>query len=380
MIGLTAKRAIVSLSVAVALLALVGCEKPKEPSAKSEFPPEFLQKHWTPQEVPTARIYPRDYRLRAGDFLEIIYHVHHIKTENYRIKIQDVVVVRFPFNKGLNQVETVQSDGTLHLDLLDKPLYAFDLTIDEVHKELVKKYSMFVKDPIITVSFKESNVKIRELKDAIKTAPRGQSRLVPIAPDGNISLPFVVDIPAARRTITQLHRDLNQAYRDAGLEELEVTVNLQTIGPIRAYIMGEVAKPGVQLDRTGTTAGCGQITLLQAIAQAGSYIPGRAELSKVMLIRRKNLPRPQCAIINVFQLLENRAKAANEPVVADSSNHRYDIWLEDGDIVYVPTSDIAKRADYIEYVWTRGIRAVGGFTSSASYTAVDVVDWLGPNP
>ena len=58
------------------------------------------------------------------------------------------------------------------------------------------------------------------------------------------------------------------------------------------------------------------------------------------------------------------------------SKYRYDIWLEDGDIVYVPTSDIAKRADYIEYVWTRGIRAVGGFTSTAGYTVSDTVNWL----
>ena len=121
------------------------------------------------------------------------------------------------------------------------------------------------------------------------------------------------------------------------------------------------------------------MTILQAIAQAGSYLPGRAELSKVMLIRRRYLNRPQVAIVNVFQLLENRSRTAEEPVVADSDNYRYDVWLEDGDILYVPTTEIAKRADYIEYVWTKGIRAIGGFTSSASYSVTDAVDWIGPN-
>ncbi len=371
-------RAAVCLSIA-ALLFSAGCSTPSEPVTSNEYPQEFLQKQWEQQEIPVARIYKRDYRLRAGDFLEIIYHVRHKRTETYQIKIQDVIVIRFPFNKSLNQVETVQSDGTLHVDLLEKPLYVFDRTINDVHKELVEKYSTFVKDPILTVSFKESNVKIRELKDAIKTAPRGQSRLVPIAPDGNISLPFVVDVPAAGKTVSELHRSLNRAYLDAGLGELEVTIDLQTIAPIRVFVLGEVRRPGVQLDRTGTTAGAGRVTLLQAIAQAGSYDPKRAELSKVMLIRRNNISRPQAAIINIYQLLENRRKASGEPVVADSGNHRFDIWLEDGDIVYVPTNAIAKRADYIEYVWTRGIRAVGGFSSSASYTATDVVDWLGPN-
>ena len=73
-------------------------------------------------------------------------------------------------------------------------------------------------------------------------------------------------------------------------------------------------------------------------------------------------------------------QAAGKPVVADSRKHRYDVWLEDGDVVYVPTSDIAKRADYIEYVWTRGIRAVGGFSSQATFNVSDTVDWIGPNP
>ena len=43
-------------------------------------------------------------------------------------------------------------------------------------------------------------------------------------------------------------------------------------------------------------------------------------------------------------------------------------------------TEIAKRADYIDLVWTKGIRAIGGFTSSATYGIGDAVDWLGPNP
>ncbi|MCK4601746.1 MAG: hypothetical protein KAU28_04730, partial [Phycisphaerae bacterium] len=160
----------------------------------------------------------------------------------------------------------------------------------------------------------------------------------------------------------------------------EVTVNIQTVAPMRVYILGEARIPGALLDRTGALTTSGEMTLVQAIAQAGSYLPARAELSKVALIRRRHLPRPEMAIINVYQLLENQTRTAGEPVKADSSKWRYDIWLEDGDIIYIPTNDIAKRADYIEYVWTRGIRAVGGFTSTANYTVGDTVDWLGPNP
>ena len=364
------------------LLTAAGCQEQPKPEAQAPYPQEFLQQKWEPQEVPVAHIVRRDYRLREGDFLESIYHVRYKRNVSYRIKIQDIIAIRFPFDSKLDQTEQVQSDGTLHLDLLKKPVYVFDRTIDEVRKELVQRYSKYIKAPVLTVSFKQSNVKIAELKEAIKTAPRGQSRLVPIAPDGNISLPFIVSVCAAGRTIGQLHRALNDAYMEIGLDELEVAGNLQTISPIRVFVLGEVKIPGAHPSGRYRDAVISnrEITLIQALSYAGSYIPQRADLSKVMLIRRRHLNRPQIAMINVYQLLENRTKNAGEPVVADSGKWRYDIWLEDGDIIYVPTHDIAKRADYIEYVWTRGIRAVGGFTSSAGYTVADDVDWLGPNP
>ncbi|MCD4699209.1 MAG: polysaccharide biosynthesis/export family protein [Phycisphaerae bacterium] len=358
------------IAIAMLSLAAAGCE-PAEPE-KPEVPGAMLRQHWPPSESPVAHVVRRDYHIREGDSLEVIYHVRHQRNPSYHVKIQDVIVVRFPYKPTLNQAERVQSDGAINLDLIGK-VYAFDRTIDDVEKELLDKYKEYIKDPVITVSFKESNVKIAELKLAITTAPRGQSRLVPVTPEGTISVPFVVSIRAAGKTVEQLHRDLNDAYSALGLDELEVTVNVQTVAATSVYVFGEVRGPGMLRANK-------EISLLQAIAQAGSYLPARAELSQVMLIRRRHMAAPSAAIINVYQLLENRKRDDSEPVKSDMGRYKYDIWLEDGDMVYVPTSGIAKRADYIEYVWVRGIRAVGGFTSTANYTAADAVDWLGPNP
>jgi polysaccharide export outer membrane protein len=369
-----------TLAILVAIWIVPGCRnEPVAPGAGAEpsVPEEFYQGRWEVQETPVAHTIRRDYRLREGDFLEIIYHVKRQQNPDYKIKIEDIIAVRFPFQPTLNQTEQVQSDGTLQLDLVG-PVRVLDKTITEVQDDLVRRYANFIKNPVITVSFKQSNVKIAELKQAIQTAPRGQSRLVPVTPDGTISLPFIVDARAAGLTIGELHKALNAAYKDLGLEELEVTVNLQTVAPLRVYVMGEVKTAGVLFNRSGTDSQVIGLTLLQALAQAGGHMPPRAELSKVMLIRSRNLPHPQSAIVNVYQLLENRSKASTGAIVADMSKSRYDVWLEDGDIIYVPTSDIARRADYIDYVWTRGIRAVLGFTST--YTAADTVDWLGPNP
>jgi polysaccharide export outer membrane protein len=362
--------------LALAAAAVVGCQAPPQ-ATETATPQEFLQNHYPPQEPPVCHVLRRDYRLREGDSLEIIYHIRHQETADYRIKIQDIIDIRFPFNPDRNQTEQVQSDGTLRLDLVGK-VYVFNRTIEDVQKELVEKYGKFIRDPQLTASFKQSNVNITELKEAIKTAPRGQSRLVPIAPDGMISLPFIKNIRAAGLTVSQLHDELNKSYKNVGLLELEVTVNLQQAAPMRVYVLGEVRIPGVQLDRTGLVTSSSELTMLQAIAQAGSYIPGRADLSKVLLVRRRNLERPEVAVINVQQLLENRTQSLSGAVAVEANNFRYDVWLEDGDILYVPTAEIAKRADYIDYVWTRGIRAVGGFTSAASYNMGDTVNFIPP--
>ena len=157
---------------------------------------------------------------------------------------------------------------------------------------------------------------------------------------------------------------------------------MQSVAPLRVFVFGDMFKPGTVVRSPGLVSAISELTLLQAIAQVGGYLPGRAELSQVTLMRRRHLPRPQIAVINVYQLLENRKRAIGKAVAADSSQHRYDIRLEDGDVIYIPTSDIAKRADYIDLVWTKGIRAVAGFSTSVSgsYTAGDSVDWLAPNP
>jgi len=258
-------------AVLLAAAALAGgCEPqaavdPEPEPIEARYPREFLQEQWEAQEVPVAHIVRRDYRIREGDFLEIIYHVKHRTSEVYRIKVQDVIEVRFPFNPDLNQTETVQSDGKLYLDMVE-PEPVIGRTIEEVRASLMRKYARYIKNPKLTVSFEQSNVKTAELKKAITTSPRGQSRLVPVTPDGTISLPFVVDVRAAGRTIGELHKALNDAYKEIDLPQLEVTVNLQQVAPMRVYVLGEVRNPGVLLNRSGTASDTGEVSLLQAIA------------------------------------------------------------------------------------------------------------------
>lgn len=359
------------------------CPVKEKPMLTEAYPQEFLQTDWPQGREQQTRIVRRDYRIREADQIEVIYHVKTTAEAQYKIKIRDIISVRFPHNPQLDQEEReVQSDGMLYLDLVG-PVYALDKTIVEVRDDLVQKYSKYLKNPVLTVNFRDSKREIADLREAITTSPRGQSRLVPVAPDGHVALPLIGSVQAGGRTVDELYEVINEKYKNIGMTTLETTVNLQTISPLRVYVLGEVGRPGQVLDDNGTPNGSTHLTLLQAISRAGSFLPARAELSKVLLIRKRSFSEPTAAVINVRQLLTHSLKETDKGIVPNMSIYKNDIWLQDGDIIYVPTKAIAERADYIEYVWTRGIYGVFPISFSAvmwDYGVTDSVDWLGPNP
>jgi polysaccharide export outer membrane protein len=383
-----AKQMVLVLAAAGLLLAggcndKAECPVKEKPMLTDAYPQEFLQDQWPQPKSVQSRVVRRDYRIRPADQIEVIYHVKTTAEEKYKIKIRDIISLRFPHNPQLDQQDVeVQSDGMLYLDLVG-PVYALDKTIIEVKEDLEEKYSRYLKDPVFTVKFRDSKREIADLQEAITTSPRGQSRLVPVAPDGHVALPLIGTVQAGGRTINELYDVINEKYNDIGMTTLETTVNLQTISPLRVYVLGEVGRPGQVLDDNGTPNGSTHMTLLQAISRAGSFLPARAELSKVLLIRKKNVGKPTAAVVNVRQLLTHSLKTTEKGLVPDMSVYRHDVWLQDGDIIFVPTKAIAERADYIEYVWTRGIYGVFPISFSAvlwDYGTTDAVDWLGPNP
>lgn len=343
-------------------LILTGCQDkdayiPQDPeiSPYSSFNP--------PADIPELRMIRRDYRLNPGDKLEIIYHIKAEvdPTKPYKLKVEDIVDINFPFNPEFNQQQSVHSDGHISLVLVGR-VKAIGLTSEELTTNLKELYKEYLKEPVISVTFQESNVKIKHLKTAITTAPRGQSRLVPIKPDGKISLPFIGDIMAGGKTTEELHADLNKAYHEAGIDEIEVTVNVETVYPQQVYVYGQVVRPGLlPLDR--------QSTLIQAVGAAGGILPTGAR-NKVILVRRKNLPIPEGVVLDFGAIMEAEKKVkrdGKEQMVMDFSLLRYDIHLEDGDLIYIPRSDMAKNNDWINQVFALGLRGVVPYSLSFDY-------------
>lgn len=97
--------------------------------------------------------------------------------------------------------------------------------------------------------------------------------------DGKITLLVVGEVTAAGLTPVQLEAELIKLYAPQLLTK-EITVSVQS-SSFPVFVMGAVAKPGKFLaDRP--------LTALEAIMEAGGFDSSKANMKKVLVIRREN--------------------------------------------------------------------------------------------
>jgi polysaccharide biosynthesis/export protein len=137
------------------------------------------------------------------------------------------------------------------------------------------------------------------------------SQSLQIRPDGKITLPLLGDIPAAGRTPTELRDAITNALREY-ITNPVVTVIVVEATPATVYIMGEVNKPG-------TLAISGPISILQALAMAGGF-KDFAHTKNIRILRKSST--------GVRQLDFNY----NEAIKGNGTP----LLLEPGDTVIVP--------------------------------------------
>ncbi len=137
------------------------------------------------------------------------------------------------------------------------------------------------------------------------------SQSLQIRPDGKITLPLLGDIPAAGRTPTELRDALTNALREY-ITNPVVTVIVVEATPATIYVMGEVNKPG-------TLAVTGPISILQALAMAGGF-KDFAHTKDIRILRKSSTG------VRTLNFNYNEAvKGIGSPIV-----------LEPGDTVIVP--------------------------------------------
>ena len=137
--------------------------------------------------------------------------------------------------------------------------------------------------------------------------------------DGTIAPPLLDPVRVAGRSVQEVRAELLQTY-GAYLREPRITVRVVSVQSDRVFVLGEVRTPAA-------VASVGETTLLQAVAQAGGFIPEAADLARVRVVR----PAAPGAPARVMTI------DANQVLAGRAANMR----LQPGDIVYVPTTGLA---------------------------------------
>lgn len=146
-----------------------------------------------------------------------------------------------------------------------------------------------------------------------------QNVVLPIRPDGIISLPLANEVVASGKTPEELRLAL-QAHYDRELLDPEIAVIVHSFSAYKIHVGGQVESPGVfELAH--------KRHLLQAIFEAGGATP-EADLSNVVVLRQRGPSTVAVIPIDLMSYLTGE-------------DMRQNIELWPGDAVFVPRSAIA---------------------------------------
>jgi protein involved in polysaccharide export with SLBB domain len=146
-----------------------------------------------------------------------------------------------------------------------------------------------------------------------------------IRPDGKISLQLIDEVQAAGLRPAELDAVLTDKYAGK-LDNADLTVIVRTFAAYTVYVGGEVRAPG-------TIAFSGDLTVLQAILQAGGF-KDTAELRNVVVIRDQGTMMPEFISLDLKQAL-----------VEDGALN--DIKLKPRDIIFLPKTGIAQVNQFV---------------------------------
>jgi polysaccharide export outer membrane protein len=153
------------------------------------------------------------------------------------------------------------------------------------------------------------------------------SRLVPVRPDGKISLPLLHDVQAAGLTAMQLREKLAVALAEY-MPNPEISVIVNEVRSFRVSVLGEVQKPGVLQLRSTTT-------ILEALAMAGGF-RDFASPSKIVIFRRDETGNTKKIRFNYNRAVGSSAVSLDNLMGERNPSEDQNLTLKSGDVIVVP--------------------------------------------
>jgi polysaccharide biosynthesis/export protein len=139
------------------------------------------------------------------------------------------------------------------------------------------------------------------------------SRVVPVRPDGRISLPLINDVQAAGLSPQQLAGSVSEKLKKY-LNGPQVTVIVTGMNSQRVFVVGEVLRAGAFPMLPG-------MTVLQALSSAGGFSTF-ADVKKIHVVRLRNGKQIEIPF--------------NYRDVVKGDNSEQNVKLEPGDTIVVP--------------------------------------------
>lgn len=170
-------------------------------------------------------------------------------------------------------------------------------------------------------------------QDVLSIAVFGQPDLggkFAVEADGSLSFPLIGRIKAGGMTVRQFEAELRKRLADGFFRNPQVSVGVEQYRSQRIFIVGEVRSPG-------TYPLTGQMSLIEALARAGSTLPSAS--GEVIILRSKDRQRANGPLLpdkqaGASEVVSVSIRALQEGVQAGS------IQLRDGDTLFVPRAEI----------------------------------------
>jgi polysaccharide export outer membrane protein len=149
----------------------------------------------------------------------------------------------------------------------------------------------------------------------------------PVDSDGTFSFPLIGRVKAGGLTLRQLEEELKRRLKDGFFNDPQLSVGVEQYKSQKIHILGEVRNPG-------TYALTGDMSLIEAVARAGSSLPSAS--GEALIVRAKDgqrssgptLPNSGDTDVTTVDLKELQSGALSQNVP-----------LKDGDTIFVPRAE-----------------------------------------
>lgn len=149
----------------------------------------------------------------------------------------------------------------------------------------------------------------------------------PVDSDGTFTFPLIGRVKAGGLTLRQLEAELKRLLMDGFFKDPQLSVGVEQYRSQKLHIVGEVRNPG-------TYPLTGDMSLIEAIARAGSTLPSAS--GEALIVRAKKgkavegpiLPNTEDADVQMIDLKALQSGALSQNMA-----------LQDGDTIFVPRAE-----------------------------------------